>query len=391
MKNNKEFDKSLLILFAIIIITIVTAISLYFSVRIDKITQIIKDRGVIKFGLVVDDGEGNPLISQVVLINTETNKGALIDIPNEIATILPSEKRYSRLDSVYKEYGVEFYYERIGALLSLDIPYYIRVDKSKFSEIIDLVEGLDLFVSRSNSNSLIPSGSVVLEGDKVLDYIDLILTEDNSTGVVNRKQKIIESFLTQIKSFSSKITGNNILLFKNRLETNLDINSFEKFVEYLGSLKVERLVLQRILGDKQFVDSQELIFPYNSGNLIKIRVKSILKNLGDAEVISDEKLNFTIKVLNGTSSQGLAGRTSVYLSSIGGYTISGVGNADRGSSEVDFTEIWDMKGNIEAAQRLGDLINCSNIHSGGYEEGMDDTIDFTIILGKDFDGRRVKN
>lgn len=394
MKKKQEFDKSLLILFAIILITIITAFSLYLNVRVDKISQIIKDKGVISVLITVVDDEKQPLLSQVLLINTETNKGALIDIPENTGTMVSSMQRYSRVDTIYKEEGIDSYREKISSILAVDIPFHLVIDRLSFSQLIDFFDGLDFFISKSLEDTKlhysIPSGSVVLEGDKVLQYLDLEIKEEHKNSRVERKQKIIQSFLMQLKKFSGKIIlEKNLLTVADKIETNLDLNSLEKFFDLLGDLEVDRLVLQGILGDIKIVSGEELIFPYNNENLIKVRVKRILINLGNPEVISDEKINFNIEVLNGTNQPGLASRTASYLSSFG-YTISGIGNAELNDEEYEFTSILIRKDAREAAETLGELINCNYIHFQ-VEEGIDDTIDFTIILGKDFDGKRCKN
>ena len=68
-------------------------------------------------------------------------------------------------------------------------------------------------------------------------------------------------------------------------------------------------------------------------------------------------------------------------------------NADR--NDYEETKIINHIGNIDIAKNLGNFIHCTNIieesvepESSGIES--DSNVDFTIILGKDFDGRYVK-
>ncbi|MBN2619045.1 MAG: LCP family protein [Spirochaetales bacterium] len=393
MKKNKEFDKSILILITIVLITIITAFSLYLNVRVDKVSQIIKEHGVVTT-LIVIENENNIINTQVLIINSDTKKGALIDIPENTGTIITKKQMYSRIDTIYKEFGVESYRKKISELLEIDIPFHIIIEENNFSDLIDLLDGLDLFISKSveeeSKDLLIPSGSVVLEGYKVLQYLSLNNSSTNIDTNISRRQRITQAFLAQIKIHSAQIIKESTSMeIFSRFKSNLDYTSLQKYFDFLGSLEVDRLVLQGILGESRIVSNEELIFPYNNENLIKVRVKRILINLNNPEVISDEKLNFNIQVLNGTNQPGLASRTAKYLNSFG-YNISGYGNAGSGNEEHEFTSILIRKGNREAAERIGELINCEYIHTQ-IEEGIDDTIDFTIILGKDFDGKRVKN
>ena len=68
-------------------------------------------------------------------------------------------------------------------------------------------------------------------------------------------------------------------------------------------------------------------------------------------------------------------------------------NADR--NDYEKTEIINHIGNSEAAKTLGNFIHCTNIiDEEVMPENADSTsaaqADFTIILGKDFNGRFVK-
>jgi len=393
MIKKKEFDKSILILIAIILITLITALTLYFNVRVDKISQLIKSNSEIKVLITIKD-QDRLILTQVLIMNTETNKGALIDIPENTGTMLASMQKFSRVDSIFMEQGIDVFRNKISEMLSVDIPFHIIIERENFSQLTDFIDGLEIFISKSldddPSSFFIPYGSVVLEGDKVLQYLDQNTRDENKNTKVSAKQKVIQSFLKQLKTYSSKIINeNNMLLFSDKITTNLDFNSLQKLFEVFGNLEVDRLVLQSVLGEKKLVSGNELIFPYNNENLIKVRVKRILINLNNPEVISDEKINFNLEVLNGTNVPGLASRSASYFSSFG-YTITGIGNASNGSEEYEYTSILIRKDNREAAEAIGELINCKYIHTQ-YEEGIDDTIDFTIILGKDFDGKRCKD
>ena len=87
--------------------------------------------------------------------------------------------------------------------------------------------------------------------------------------------------------------------------------------------------------------------------------------------------------------QGLAKRTaSLYQDA--SYNVLTTVNADR--NDYAETIIIDHIGNESAARNVGDLIHCTNIKQAD-EESSDSAsntqVDFTIILGKDFNGRYV--
>ena len=101
---------------------------------------------------------------------------------------------------------------------------------------------------------------------------------------------------------------------------------------------------------------------------------------------------YVLEIQNGTTVSGLARNTMALLRSAG-YDILSTGNAD--SNDYEKTIIINHIGNAEVAKSLGDFIRCSNIIEETVSLDADSTtaasnVDFTIILGKDFDGRYVK-
>jgi hypothetical protein len=112
--------------------------------------------------------------------------------------------------------------------------------------------------------------------------------------------------------------------------------------------------------------------------------------------VSNEELNLTLEILNGTMRNGLAGRTSQVFKSFG-YDEARVANAQ--SQDREETVIIDRIGNLTAARKVANIIQCDNVISRpqqATEEPAEapaatrERIDVTIILGKDFDGRYCK-
>ena len=95
--------------------------------------------------------------------------------------------------------------------------------------------------------------------------------------------------------------------------------------------------------------------------------------------------------------QGLARNTAALLKSAG-YDVLSTLNAER--QDIEKTQIINHIGNADIAKNLGDFIHCTNIveeeikpdGEDGYDNAYEasSNVDFTIILGKDFDGRYVK-
>ena len=100
---------------------------------------------------------------------------------------------------------------------------------------------------------------------------------------------------------------------------------------------------------------------------------------------------YVLEIQNGTTTQGLARNTAILFQKASYDVLSPV-NAAR--NDYDETVIIDHIGNAEVAKIIGDFIHCTNIKDENEleevgESSSEANVDFTIILGKDFNGRYV--
>ena len=176
------------------------------------------------------------------------------------------------------------------------------------------------------------------------------------------------------------------------MTSNLDDKEFHRLVSVISAVDSEHLVPQTITGSKRVVDGKTLLFPYYDGQLIKDVFKQVSNSLISLDNANVNR-TYVLEIQNGTTVQGLARNTMALLQSAG-YDILSTTNAD--SNDYEKTLIINHIGNAEVAKQLGDFIRCSNIVEERLIGDSDSdaavsSVDFTIILGKDFDGRYVKN
>ena len=147
---------------------------------------------------------------------------------------------------------------------------------------------------------------------------------------------------------------------------------------------------QTITGRESEVQGETLLFPLYDAQLIKDVFKQTTTALISASGTATSRVYF-IEIQNGTTQNGLAKNTGILLQSAG-YEVLSVVNAD--SNDYEKTVIIDHIGNEMEAQSLASFINCSNIITEEIKDDdeleADSLVDFTIILGTDFDGRYVR-
>ena len=362
------------------------------TLRIDVFTEAMKRGETLSILLVIDDGE-SPLLTEVLYYHPVTQNGSLVAIPYETGTLLSSVDRVDRLETIYEPENREPYKEAVGGLLGHPVDFILRLDSSSFERIVDHLGGIDVFIPKAVDDTvngvryLFPPGSVELDGAKARAYIEYRPRGEVISERTEREHRITQSLLRSLGELSNLLLSDEVFPYvRDIIDSDLDDRSLATFISAMSSMDTERLVFQGILGNRRSLDGKEVLFPYYDGKLIKETIQRIMETLVRTDIFGEDLLTVRIEILNGTSVTGLASRTAQLYKSYG-FRIASVMNAER--NDYERTVVLDRRGSPDAAKRVAELIRCEQIHSQ-IEENRDETIDVTIILGKDFDGRYIK-
>ena len=397
-KRGGKLEKSMIFLFLVFFIIIVTSLIVVSALQVDPVEEMIKNEEPIKILFVLEDDE-KVLFSDVFIYYPVSGRGALFNIPGNTGAIYSSLGRVDRIDMVYREKGIDAYRQEIEKLSGQSIPFSMVCSVDNFKVLTDLLGGLKIFVpypvdiqAENGNRWLLPSGVNNLDGDKILTYLYYNSPEETEGEVQDRYQNVIIAFLAAInKNINTMFLEENFKEYDDYFETNLVAKDLRIILETVAHVDSERLAPRSITGSVRVVDGKSLLFPHYDGELVKDLFKQTVSSLVSVvETIYDRI--YVLEVQNGTSVQGLARNTSILLQGFGFDVLSSV-NADR--NDYEETIIINHIGNDEIAKNLGDIISCSNIitedvlpESAGME--AETRVDFTIILGKDFDGRYVR-
>lgn len=394
LRRKRRLDRGLLLLAPIVLIALAMGAFAYWQLRTDLFTETLKQGKPVAI-LFAFAGDTDYRFFELFLYQPQTRRGAIIDVPGNVGLIIESLKRMDRLDTLYARSAagsLEALAAKVEELTALRIPFRVDIKESQLIGIVDLLGGLELFIPnpvdtlRGERRILLPSGSVVLDGDKIRDFVsyrDPLESELDSTG---RRQKLLQVLLKRIgesEILESK-TGQTAL--RSLMQSNLGSRALEAFVGEMKRLDSDKMVFQRVLGSVRVVDGKELLFPHFEGQLLKEIVSQTQETLKSAERAAEEELQLAVEVLNGTAVPGLARRAANVFQSYG-YDVALVGNAD--NTDYEKTAVLDRKGRIESAQKVAELIRCTRTFSR-LEASGDLTVDVTVILGRDFDGRYCK-
>lgn len=396
--RHSRIDASFLLVFLIAAVLLGGGLAVYFVTRVDPVDVALSGDRIVNT-LIVLEKDGKPLSSHVLMYYPETARAALIDVPGELGQIIRSLGRVDRIDALYQHRRPQPFIREVAGMLGVEIPFFMEFDLNELSRVVDLIGGVDLFITDPvaeyslDPKVLLPAGAVRLDGAKAVSYATYALPEEDSSYPVLRRQRFTLALLKRLGEMFPFLSSPEVKpFFFSLVHTNMDDRSFQRLLAELQGVDVDRVSVQRVQGNLREVSGQQLLFPYYDGTLIKDIVKQSLASLArDSDGWSADRV-YTVEVLNGTLNQGLATRAAGLLQGFGYDTVK-VGNADR--SDYALTEIINRVGDEKAVSLLAGVIRCETIRTepragpSPADPVLDGGADFTLILGKDFNGRYV--
>jgi anionic cell wall polymer biosynthesis LytR-Cps2A-Psr (LCP) family protein len=397
-------DASIFLLAAIVVLLGAGVFFTLTALRQDPIEEALSADRVINI-LFVFESEGKPLASYVLMYYPGTKRAAVVDVPGELGLIIRRINRVDRIDTVYGPSHITMFETEVEDVLGIDINFFIVYDLPNLGKMVDLIEGVELFIPaavsvyESDNLILFPSGITRLDGDKVRSFLTYQLPEEDRDLVTFRRQRFFLGFIKRLGE-KNEVLKNSAMIHAVQplMKTGMNQRTRIRLFDELSNIDADRMNIQSVGGNYREVSGQMLLFPYYDGTLIKEIVRQSLSALTRQVEGSLTERVFTVEVLNGTGVTGLAGRTAELLRGFG-YDVISIGNADR--SDYEATEIIDRSGSTEAAQIFAEIIRCTNLRSEAVTpaeldielntglNNLEYRSDFTLVVGRDFNGRYV--
>ncbi len=391
-RRSRKPDRSIIILVLIILVVAGSAVYAWLQLRVDQITDALKKKLPLNTLFIFSDAD-RALFFEVFFYTPETHKGSLFYVPANLGGVIPGLNKVDGIDALYRRSNPSALKARIEDLLGVPVPCVIDIGRQDVGRLVDLIGGVDVFIPNSvdltqdGRRVLLPSGSVTLDGDKARDYIWYSDPLESDADRIGRRQKFLQSLLKGLGEKNAFLTQRgSFRMLRSLVRTNLSGRALASFVVEMGRFDSERMVLQRVLGTTRTVDGRDLLFPHQEGELLKEAVKQTMAANASSEFVPPESLSITMEVLNGTKTPGLASRARDLFQSYD-FEVMQPNNAD--NDQYQYTVVLDRKGRLDDAKKVADIIRCTRIYSKP-DPQMDQAVDVTVILGKDFDGRFVK-
>ena len=391
-RRSRRADRSIILLVLIIAIVAATGVYAYLQLRVDQITDSLKKKLPLNTLFIFSDAE-KALFFEVFFYNSDTRKGSLFYVPANVGGVIEGINKVDGIDALYRRGNTAALKKKIEDLLGVPLQSVIDIGRDEAGRLVDLLGGVDVFIpnpvdiTQEGRRVLLPSGSVSLDGDKARDFISYRDPLESDAEMIGRRQKFLQALLKALGENNTFLLQRApFRMARSALRTNLPSRALASFVMEMGRFDSERIVLQRVLGTTRSVDGRDLLFPHQEGEMLKQAVKQTVAATASNEFIPPDALSITVEVLNGTKAAGLANRARDLFQS---YDVEVMAPNNADNDQYINTVVLDRKGNLENARKVADLIHCTRIYSKP-DPQLDQAIDVTVILGKDFDGRYVK-
>jgi anionic cell wall polymer biosynthesis LytR-Cps2A-Psr (LCP) family protein len=391
-RRSRRTDRSVMLLILILVIIVGTGAYAILQLRVDQITDSLKKKQPLNTLFIFSEGE-KALFFEVFFYNPETRKGSLFYVPPNLGSVIATINRVEGIDALYRRTKVLPLRRKVEELLGLPIHGVIDIGFDEAGRLVDLMGGVDVFIPNpvnltlQGHRILLPSGSVLLDGDKARDFITYQDPLETDADAIGRRQKFLQALLKGLgENEAFLLQRGPFRMLRSLFRTDLPGRALSSLVAEMGRFDSERMVLQRVLGTTRSVDARDLLFPHQDGELLKQAVKQAMAANASNEFIPPDALTITVEVLNGTKTAGMANRARDLFQSYD-LEVMAPNNAD--NDQYLNTVVLDRKGNMDNAKKVADIIHCMRIFSKP-DPQMDQAVDVTVILGKDFDGRYVK-
>ncbi|GHT58686.1 LytR family transcriptional regulator [Spirochaetia bacterium] len=405
--RRSKIDPSVFLLAAIVLLLIGGILFTVFALRSDPIEEALSGDRVINTLFIIEK-DGKPLSTYVLMYYPATRRAAIFDIPGDLGLIIQRINRVDRIDTLYESQRLAGFRNEVAGLLGVEINFSVVINEENLGKVVDILEGVDIFIPSpvesfdERALILFPSGMVRLDGDKARLYITYEFPGEDREVAAFRRQRFFLGLIKRLGEMNGALKNPQVdPLYQSLISFSMNRHTRLRLFDELSGIDTDRTNIQSVDGNIREVSGQTLRFPLYDGNLIKEIVRQSLGGLTRQVEGSLSERVFTVEVLNGTTTNGLAGRTAELLRGFG-YDVISIGNAD--NTDYEHTEIIDRSGFEDVVKIFGEIIRCGNIRSEAPADNLENLenpdielniqnleyrSDFTLIIGRDFNGRYV--
>jgi len=321
------------------------------------------------------------------------------------AAVVPAAQ--NKLNASFSFGGANLAVSTVEANTGVPINHYIEIDFLGFVNMVNKLGGISICNATAINDPVhydsstggyvgsglnIPKGNVTLNGTTALEYVRAREFDpaQGDLGRIQRQQTFMAAMLNKAESAGVLLNIPRLIGFLDAVASSLTTDSgLGKGEEISLAKKLHSMSPKHV--DLLTVPLSNTSLPTPVGSAVQwdpvlskrlfhdFKVDRPITNVTRPSRLTIPPSNIALKVLNATNTQGLAGRAASALSGLG-FTVSGTGNAPRGSSRTN-TVVEYGPGRAESARTVAAAVTGSVLHE---DSSLGNSIE--LLVGSLYEG-----
>ncbi|MBQ2246348.1 MAG: LCP family protein [Selenomonadales bacterium] len=215
--------------------------------------------------LGVDDTAQDGLYGQadsavLFVVNTEDETAAMVSIPSDTRIPLEGRTEAVALKDIYRQGGTPLALRMVEGYLGITIPYYATVDHAVFTQVLDELGGIDLYVEKDMSYTDsydgftidLKKGYQTLDGEKAQQYIRYRDPDLGEFGRMKRQQRLVKAIIDQHATVGTMFDVPSILsILSEQSDTNLTFYPLLRIANVLSEYQSDMMFGEILPGQSQ--------------------------------------------------------------------------------------------------------------------------------------------
>ncbi|MDR1066744.1 MAG: LCP family protein, partial [Clostridiales bacterium] len=225
----------------------------------------------------------------VVRHNIESGETSLLSIPRD-TYVSPSEETLTKLKANYSNIPKEMKFgeliayagekdkmpilrNEVSELLNVPVDFYVKVDMSAFSIIIDAFGGVEMTVPEGGLYYIDPAqnleislagGAQILDGKKALEFVRYRLTYKNGDlDRINVQQELISQLYKKMFEGENVVEKSQAMfdILTKHTETNFTLSDLMSYLKYIPNVKSDSLSLIVLPCEMELIGNKFYLVP----------------------------------------------------------------------------------------------------------------------------------
>ena len=286
-------DLSSLLLVVIVALIAATATIAVTILRTDEVSRWLEENDLL-VGLIVVSDPRHRVAIEVLLLDPDTHRAALLFLPGNVGALIASRNRMDAVETLYQDGEAGDLRDMVAEMLGVTPLFTLEITGTRMRDLIDLLGGVEVFVPdpidrQTDAGSVtLPAGLVQLDGDKALDYLSYLGADEPEMEWATRVHRLHQGVFRALTAQRAMLQYRGTQRYLHqRLGNDLSAAGFATLLATLAEIDNERLIFQYALGQPRTVDGRTLIFPHYDGTLLREAVTYVVAVLAGEEADFD--------------------------------------------------------------------------------------------------------